>query len=171
MLRVSSIFAALAVLAPLAPEGAAIAQPAATAEAGEQRCENRAARRRGSSMLGGLAGRALGRAGLPSSVGGVSLPTESLLSDAIMNLLDCRERQQAAAATNEAIRGGVGTTTSWQSETRPGVSGTSNATAEDRLADGTHCMTITNIVIVDGEETRAPQRMCRSPGARGYARV
>ncbi|MDP8995023.1 MAG: hypothetical protein M3N07_08620, partial [Pseudomonadota bacterium] len=104
-------------------------------------------------------------------VGGVSLPTNELLSEAIMNLLDCREQQQAAAATNEAIRGGVGTTSNWQSETRPGVSGSSSATGEERLADGTHCMTVTNIVIIDGEETRAPQRMCRGPGQRGYARV
>ena len=122
-------------------------------------------------MLGGLAGRALGRVGVPSSVAGVGLPTQELLSEAIISMLNCREQQQAAAATNEAIRGGAGTTASWQSETRPGVSGAASASGDERLADGTHCLTVTNIVIVDGEETSAPQRMCRAPGQRGYARA
>ena len=69
------------------------------------------------------------------------------------------------------MRGGVGTTASWTSETRAGVSGSSVATGQETLADGTHCMTVTDIVIVDGEETRAPKRMCRAPGTARYARV
>ena len=167
MLR-AILIASVCVALPAVP--AAQAQQTATAPSGE-RCQNQASRRRRSGLFGNIAGRALGRVGVPSSVAGVAVPTESLLSEAIMGLLNCREQQQAAAATNEAIRGGVGTRSSWQSETRPNVSGSSNAEAEERLADGTHCMTVTNIVIVDGEETRAPQRMCRTPGSRGYARV
>ncbi|HEX5183443.1 MAG TPA: hypothetical protein VFW19_09865 [Allosphingosinicella sp.] len=122
-------------------------------------------------MLGGLASRAADRAGVPSSVGGVSVPTSSLLSDAITALLDCREQQQAAAATNEAMRGGVGTTSTWKSDSRPDVSGSSTVNSQDKLADGTQCLTVTDVVIVNGEETTAPKRMCRAPGASGYTRV
>ena len=33
------------------------------------------------------------------------------------------------------------------------------------------CLTVTDVVIVDGEETTVPKRMCRARGASGYARV
>ena len=149
----------------------AVAQTNGSAPQAGERCRDGETRRRRSSMFGNLGRRVLDRVGAPSSVAGVAIPTETMLSEAISALLDCRERQQAATATNEAIRGGAGTTTTWRSETRPNVSGSASADAEERRADGTHCLTVTNIVIVDGEETRAPQRMCRAPGARGYARV
>lgn len=172
MMRAVPVFtAAILALFALAPAQQAAAQTGASNGGAGERCRDDSTRRRRSSIMGGLAGRVLNRAGVPTNVAGVTLPTHELLSEAIMSLLDCREQQQAAAATNDAIRGGVGTTTSWQSESRPNVSGSSSAEGEERLADGTHCMTVTNIVIVDGEETRAPQRMCRGPGARGYARV
>jgi hypothetical protein len=32
-------------------------------------------------------------------------------------------------------------------------------------------MTVTDVVIVDGEETVVPKKMCRSRGASGYAKV
>jgi surface antigen len=149
----------------------AFAQRGATQPDAEGRCQNQESRRRRGSLFGGIAGRALDRVGVPSSVAGVGLPTEQILSEAITAMLDCRERQQAATAANEAIRGGVGTTTSWQSETRTNVSGSASATRDEQLSDGTHCVMVTNIVIVDGEETSADQRMCRAPGSRGYARV
>ena len=90
------------------------------------------------------------------------LPVGALLGEAIASLLDCDEQQQAAAATEEAVRGGVGTTARWESETRDNVTGSSTVTAaEPAAADGSQCITVTDIVIVDGEETRAPKRMCR----------
>ena len=119
-------------------------------------------------LLGGLARSALGRVG---GAAVAAIPVTDMLSDAIVNLLDCQEQQKAVAATDEAIRGGAGTTATWTSETRPGVSGSSVASDEEQLADGSHCMTVTDIVIVDGEETRAPKRMCRRPGQARYARV
>ena len=67
----------------------------------------------------------------------------------------------------EAERGGVGTTASWESESRPGVRGSSTVTAQQ--SDG--CMTVTDVVIVDGEETRAPKQMCRRPPSNRYVRV
>ena len=78
------------------------------------------------SMFGGMLG------GMPaafsrSPVGNmaiVALPVGSnLLSDEILKLLDCKEQQQAANATDEAIRGGVGTEVKWKSESRANVSG------------------------------------------------
>jgi surface antigen len=123
------------------------------------------------SILGGLADSALGRLGAPSSIAGVSLPVGSMLSDAIVNLLDCKEQQQAAKATDTALRGGVGTEVKWTSESRPNVSGRSTVTAEQQLADGGQCMTVTDVVIVDGEETMVPKKMCRAKGASGFAKV
>ena len=72
--------------------------------------------RRGDRVLGGLGRMALGRVGGVASV--VAYPMTDMLSDAIVNLLDCREQQKAAAATDEAIRGGPGTTVNWTSESR-----------------------------------------------------
>jgi surface antigen len=96
----------------------------------------------------------------------------SMLGDAIMNMLDCREQEQAATATETAVRGGnVGDSATWQSESRPGVTGTSTVTAvNNNSADG-QCMTVTDVVIVDGEETRAPKQMCRRPPSNRYVRV
>lgn len=123
------------------------------------------------NILGGIADSALGRFG--GNVGSVAsmLPVGSLLSDAIINLLDCKEQQQAAKATDAAIRGGVGTEVAWTSETRPNVTGKSKVTGEEKLADGGQCMTVTDIVIVDGQETSVPKRMCRAKGAKGFARA
>lgn len=154
---------------------AAVSGGTAIAQNPGQRCaETPAAKQKKSlfgNILGGLADSALGRIGAPSSVVGVSLPVGSLLSDAIINLLDCKEQQQAAKATDDAIRGGVGSEVAWQSESRPNVSGKSKVTAEEKLADGGQCMTVTDIVIVDGQETTVPKKMCRAKGAKGFARV
>lgn len=147
----------------------------AAAQTAQQQCNDTPAKKAKRSMFGGLLGSiadsALGRSGLPTSIAGVSLPVGSLLSDAIINLLDCKERQQAAKATDQAIRGGVGTEVSWTSESRPNVSGKSTVTGEEKLASGGQCLTVTDIVIVDGEETSVPKRMCRGSGAAGYVKV
>jgi surface antigen len=95
----------------------------------------------------------------------------TMLSEAILDLLDCKEQQQAAKATDEAIRGGVGTEVAWTSDTRVNVSGKSKVTGQEQLADGSACVTVNDVVIVDGEETTVPKKMCRAPGASGYARV
>jgi hypothetical protein len=127
----------------------------------QQQSSGRSAAR---SVLGGLGRMALGRVGGVASV--VAYPMTDMLSDTIVNLLDCREQQKAATATDEAIRGGVGTTVNWTSESRQGVTGSSTVTA----AQG-DCMTVTDVVIVDGEETRAPKQMCRRPPSNRYVRV
>ena len=155
---------------PVLPGGAAAAQGAPATQCTETPAK-KARKSMFGSILGGVANDVLGRIGAPTSVGGVSLPVGSLLSDALMKLLDCKEQQQAAAATNEALRGGVGTEAKWQSETRPNVRGVSKVTASEQLADGSSCMTVTDVVIVDGEETVVPKKMCRARGKSGYAKV
>ena len=126
------------------------------------------------SLFGGIAGGMLGGMFGGSGLGQVAmvaLPVGSMLSDAIIKLLDCKEQQQAAKATDDAIRGGVGSEVTWKSETRPNVTGKSKVTKSEQLADGGQCMTVNDVVIVDGEETTVPKRMCRAKGASGYARV
>lgn len=160
------LLTSMPVLPVAAPAAAQAAQPDA-----QGRCANRESRRRRGNMIGGFGNRVLNRAGVPSSVAGVGIPTEAVLSETITGLLDCREREQAVTATNEAMRGGVGTTSTWRSESRPNVSGSSMVTGQTAEAGGGECMTVTDIVIVEGEETRAPKTMCRRPPNNRYVRV
>ena len=118
------------------------------------------------SMLGGLANRALGRVPLSGYIPTNTFAT--MLTDAIACKLDQKEQKQAADATTEAVRGGVGTTSSWTSATRPNVSGSSTVKGQTLAANGASCLSVTDVVIVDGEETTVSKRMCRAPGASGY---
>ncbi|MEO7825614.1 MAG: hypothetical protein ABIR60_00600 [Allosphingosinicella sp.] len=120
------------------------------------------------AIAGGIANSALGVAGVPTGIGMFSLPVGSLLTDAIIRKLDCKEQVKAATATDTAVRGGVGTTSTWASDTRPGVKGSSTARAQRASADGGSCMLITDVVIVDGEETTVDKKMCRKPGGGNY---
>jgi hypothetical protein len=120
------------------------------------------------AIAGGIAGSALGGFGAPAAVGLLALPVGSLLTDAIIRKLDCKEQVKAATATDTAVRGGVGTTSTWESDTRPGVRGSSTARDQRASADGGSCMLITDVVIVDGEETTVDKKMCRKPGGGNY---
>lgn len=125
-------------------------------------------------ILGSLAGSAAGR------VGGVLgyVPVASLtdqITASIACKLDPEEQKQAADATLEATRSEsdgeaeVGSTASWTSNTRDDVSGTSTVIAKNDRSNGLQCITVTDVVIVKGEETRADKRMCRRPPAARYA--
>jgi hypothetical protein len=120
------------------------------------------------AIAGGIAGSALGVAGVPTGLGMLALPVGSLLTDAIIRKLDCKEQVKAATATDTAVRGGVGTTSTWESDTRPGVKGSSTVRDQRAFSDGGSCMLITDVVIVDGEETTVDKRMCRKPGGGNY---
>lgn len=145
-------------------DGAAIAQ-----SRNGQNCQRNEGRRRGGSALGAIGRGILGRVG--GSAANIITPVGSMLGDAVMSLLDCREQEQAASATETAVRGGnVGDSASWQSESRPGVTGTSTVTAVD-TSGGDDCMTVTDVIIVDGQETTAPKRMCKRPPSNRYVRV
>lgn len=137
---------------------------AAQSLTGEQCQSNNEGRSAARSMLGGIARMGLGRVG---GAAAAVIPMAEMLSDAIMNLLDCQEQAKAAEATDQAVqRGEVGATAEWTSESRPGVTGSSTVTAVEG-----DCMTVTDVVIVDGEETTAPKRMCRRPPSNRYVRV
>lgn len=127
--------------------------------------------RAGRNILGGVIrdslGDAAGRAGVSSFVP-IAEVSESL-TNAIACKLDPAEQVQAAAATELATRGEeVGSSASWTSETRAGVSGSSTVVARSDEAGGRRCMNVTDFVIVDGEETRVTKRMCKEPGQKRY---
>ncbi|HEX8625320.1 MAG TPA: hypothetical protein VF782_09595 [Allosphingosinicella sp.] len=141
------------------------------ADSGETKCTPKKKKSGGmfGAIAGGIAGTALGGwGGAPGALIAAGLPVASLLTDAIIRKLDCKEQVQAATATDNAVRGGVGTTTTWESETRPGVKGSSTVRDQRASADGGNCMLITDVVIVDGEETTVDKRMCRKPGGGNY---
>ena len=168
------VIAGLLAGAPLAGLGSVSVQ--AQNPAPPQQCtdtaQKKAKRSMFGSMLGNVAGTVLGQVGgTAGMVASYALPVASLLSDELLKLLDCKEQQQAAKATDEAVRGGVGTEVSWKSETRANVTGRSKVTGEEKLADGSQCLTVNDVVIVDGEETTVPKRLCRGRGANGYARA
>lgn len=162
-------------LLAVAPVAILSADPAGAQASNPQKCqdtaEKKAKRSMFGSILGNIGGSVLGHAGVSSEVWSLAMPAASYLGDELLKLLDCKEQQQAAKATDEAIRGGVGTEVSWKSDSRPNVSGTSRVTGQEQLADGGQCLTVTDVVIVDGEETTVPKKMCRAKGASAYARV
>jgi surface antigen len=170
MLRIFLLAAPLLLIPVSLPstpvDGSAIAQ----SRTGEQCQRRNEGRRQAGAALGGIARGLLGRVG-GGGVANVVMPMSSMLGDAIMNMLDCHEQEQAATATETAVRGGnIGDSASWQSESRPGVTGTSTVTAVN-TTPGDDCMTVTDVVIVDGQETSAPKRMCRRPPNNRYMRV
>jgi surface antigen len=167
MLRVS-IIAALLLAVPATPAIPAVQDAAQEQGKCADTAEKKAKRSMFGSMLGGLAGGVLGRAG---GVASSFIPVSSIVADELLKLLDCKEQKQAADATNQAIRGGVGTEVKWQSETRQNVSGSSKVTGEEQLADGGRCVTVTDVVIIDGEETTVPKKMCRGQGESGYKKA
>ena len=134
----------------------------------------------GSRIAGGILGSIAGRAA--GGVGGLVnyVPVASLtdqLTASIACRLDPEEQKQAADATLEATRGAeegatpeVGQMAEWTSNTREDVTGTSTVVASNELDDsGLQCITVSDVIIVRGEETKADKRMCRRPPAARYA--
>lgn len=133
---------------------------------------------RGRGALGGLLGGAVKEitrsARLPSFV---PVPEFSdQLSESIACRLDPEEQKQAAEATLTVTRTDseeavpqVGASASWTSATRENVSGTSTVTSREASRGDLDCITVTDVVIIEGEETRAEKRMCRAPGSARYS--
>lgn len=143
-------------------------------------CPKGKSKSEGSAVLGGFIGQGLGRAASSAGVSRFfpSAEVAGTLTNAIACRLDPEEQKQAAAATIEATRGAegddapppVGASTSWTSETRENVSGTSTVVARnDNDKGGLQCITVSDVIIVNGEETTANKRMCRKPGQSRYA--
>ena len=175
MLR-ALVLSGLLAVAPAAFLYAGVADAQAQQQPPQQQCtdtpQKKAKRSMFGSILGSLGGTVLGQVGgNVGTVASLAMPAASYLGDELLRMLDCKEQVQAAQATDQAMRGGVGTEVSWQSETRANVSGRSKVTGQEQLADGGSCLTVTDVVIVDGEETTVPKRMCRARGASGYAKA
>lgn len=135
---------------------------------------------KGRGVLGGLLGGAVDEltrsARLPSFVPVPSFSDQ--ITESIACKLDPEEQKQAAEATLEATRAAdgagqpeVGASAEWTSASRDDVSGTSTVTARQASSGGTDCITVTDVVIIEGEETRAEKRMCRAPGSARYSIV
>jgi surface antigen len=135
---------------------------------------------RGRGALGGILGGAVDdlarSANLPSFV---PVPEFSdQLSESIACRLDPEEQKQAVDATLEATRTDgteelpqVGASASWTSNTRDNVRGTSTVTSREASSGDLDCITVTDVVIIEGEEARADKRMCRRPGSARYSIV
>lgn len=100
------------------------------------------------------------------------IPTNTGVADAIVRIgcsLEPEERRRAAEARDRAAeQDEVGATAQWTSETRPDVSGSSTVTARNSQPNGSTCLEITDVVIIDGEEVRAARTMCREAGGSRY---
>lgn len=130
-------------------------------------------------LLSGAAGRTARRAGLGSFVPVAEF--ENVLSKEIACKLDETEQKQAAEATELAtvkldeegnqVAPEVGRSASWTSDSRDEVSGTSTVTSREASSGGNDCITVTDVIIVEGEETRAEKRMCRLAGSPRYTIV
>jgi len=154
-----------------------IPRAASSAKNDANGCPKGKSKSAGSAMLGGFISQGLGRAA--SSAGLSSFFPSAEVADTLTNAIACRldpeEQKQAAAATIEATRGGgIGSTASWTSGTRENVSGTSTVIARNDEApsagvQGRQCIMVSDVIIVNGEETTANKRMCRAPGSARYA--
>ena len=145
----------------------------------------------GSSILGSMAGSVAGRVG-GRFASFVPLPEfATILTNAIACKLDQKEQKQAADATLAVTRGdestgdvAVGQTAEWTSSSRKDVKGKSTIVAveqvpaaappgkakgkDKQLASASQCITVSDVVIVAGEETTASKRMCKAPGQARY---
>lgn len=121
----------------------------------------------GRSIIGGLLGSAARSIGIPTFV------PSAQFADTLATEIACRlspeEQEKAAEATAEVTRSGeIGSTAEWTSDTRDGVRGRSTVTGRSQRAGGGDCLQVTDVVIVDGEETTVPKTMCRVPPQTRY---
>lgn len=186
MMRSGSAVCAIGAVALMASQASAqfggfsipsIPRSSSSAKNDANGCPKGKSKSAGASVLGGLIGQGLGRAA--GSAGLSSFFPTAEVADTLTNAIACRldpeEQKQAAEATVEATRGDdVGSTASWTSNTRENVSGTSTVIARNDEAagasgQGRQCITVSDVIIVNGEETTANKRMCRAPGSSRYA--
>lgn len=128
------------------------------------------ARKRG-GVIGGLIGSVAGSAAGLDGVGTVLAGAfGAVLVGEIACQLDEKEQKAAAEATIAVTKQEeVGATAKWVSPTREGVSGSSTITALNTEPNGSKCLSITDIAIIEGEETRVSKRMCRKKAGEPYS--
>ncbi len=135
-----------------------------------QKCKK--SRKRG-GFLGGVLGGVVGDAAGLGTIGTIiSSGFGAVLVGEIACKLTDKEQEKAAEATVEVTeKEEVGATAEWKSPTRSGVTGSSTVTALNTEPSGRRCMNITDVAIIDGEETRVSKQMCRGPGEARYSIV
>ena len=140
----------------------------ASNDSADPKCKR--ARKRGGALgglIGGVAGSAAGLKGIGTAVSGLF---GAVLVAEIACQLDEKEQKVAAEATVAVTKKEeVGATAKWTSPTREGVAGSSTITALNTEPNGSRCLSITDIAIVEGEETRVAKRMCRQKPGEPYS--
>lgn len=169
----ATLMAALVMPTPAAAQfGGLLNKKSEPTEKKAKDCASNPKKSIGRSILGGVIGEATGRVTGRMGTVGTFVPraeVAGLLTEAIACRLDPEEQVQAADATVEATRGEeVGSTAEWTSNTRENVSGKSIVTQKMALDDGSSCMNVTDVVIVEGEETKVSKKMCKSKGQKRY---
>lgn len=135
---------------------------------GDKSCKK--SRGRG-QLLGGIFGSVVGAvAGLDD----VGILIAGAVGAVLVGEIACKlsedEQEKAAEATFAVVeQEKVGAVANWQSPTRGGVSGSSTVTALNTEPNGRKCLTITDVAIIDGEETKVSKQMCRGSGQSKYA--
>ena len=71
-----------------------------------------------------------------------------------------------SALINTALNQGVGGSSTWNSDERKGVTGTTTVIAENKGKTGRTCRTARTIIIVDGEEKSVEQPYCSADGSK-----
>ncbi|MEH6827393.1 hypothetical protein [Parasphingorhabdus sp.] len=135
---------------------------------GDKSCKK--SRGRG-QLLGGIFG---GVVGAVVGLDDVGVLIASAVGAVLVGEIACKlsqdEQEKAAEATFAVVeQERVGAVANWQSPTRGGVSGSSTVTALNAEPNGRKCLTITDVAIIDGEETRVSKQMCRGAGQSKYA--
>ncbi len=134
---------------------------------GDKSCKK--SRGRG-QLLGGIFGGVVGSvAGLDNVGKLIAGAAGAVLVGEIACKLSQEEQEKAAEATYAVVeQEKVGAVANWQSPTRGGVSGSSTITALNTEPNGRKCLSITDVAIIDGEETRVAKKMCRGAGQSQY---
>lgn len=127
--------------------------------------------RTGGGLMGGLLGGVIGDAAGLGKVGTlIAGGLGAVIGAEIACQLDEKEQEKAAEATMTIVQQEeVGAVAKWQSPTRADVSGSSMITALTAEPDGRKCLNITDVAIIDGEETKIAKQMCRGPGEKNYS--
>ena len=137
-------------------------------KSGSKKCKGA---RTGGGLIGGLLGGVIGDAAGLGNVGTlIAGGVGAVLGAEIACQLDEKEQEKAAEATMAIVeKEEVGAVATWQSPTRADVSGSSTVTALTAEPDGRKCLSITDVAIIDGEETKIAKQMCRGPGEKNYS--
>ena len=138
------------------------------AKSGSKNCKGA---RTGGGLFGGLLGGVIGDAAGLGKVGTlIAGGVGAVLGAELACQLDEKEQEKAAEATMTIVeKEEVGAVATWQSPTRADVSGSSTVTALVAEPDGRKCLSITDVAIIDGEETKIAKQMCRGPGEKNYS--